>query len=197
MIPQDRHVPERLFLARHGQTRWNLEHRLQGQLDSPLSADGIRQAKSVAERMVGRGITTVCSSPLGRALRTAVIIAERIGAELVEVPDLAEVHHGEMAGLTWSDIDELFPAAREERAANRYGWAFPGGESYAQARARARRALTACGWSSTGAPLLVSHEMIGRMLRAELRGLDAATALSLRHPHDVVFEIEHGAERML
>lgn len=197
MIPQDRHVPERVFLARHGQTQWNLEHRLQGQLDSPLTPDGIRQAHSVAERLTGRGITTVCSSPLGRAMRTAVIIADRIGAELVEVPDLAEVHHGDMAGLTWEEIDERFPTAREDRAANRYGWAFPGGESYAQARARARRALSSCGWASTGTPLLVTHERLGRMLRADLRGLDAASALSLRHPHDVVFEIDRGIETML
>lgn len=197
MIPQDRHVPEHLFLVRHGQTRWNLEHRLQGQEDSPLTDEGIRQAKSIAERLIDRGITTVCSSPLGRALRTAVIIADRIGAELIEVPELAEVHHGAVAGLTWAEVDERFPTAREDRAANRYGWAFPGGESYAQARARARRALSSCGWSSTGIPVLVSHEMIGRMLRADLRGLDAATALSLRHPHDVVFEIDRGVERML
>ena len=197
MIPQDRHVPEHLFLVRHGQTRWNLEHRLQGQLDSPLTADGIRQAKGIADRLSDRGITTVCSSPLGRALRTAVIIADGIGAELIEVAELAEVHHGELAGLTWEEVDERFPSAREDRAENRYGWAFPGGESYAQARSRARRALTSCGWASSGSPLLVTHEMIGRMLRADLRGLDPGTAMSLRHPHDVVFEIDRGVERML
>lgn len=190
-------MPERLFLARHGQTVWNLEHRLQGQLDSPLTDEGERQAIATATTLRGAAITTVCTSPLGRALRTAEIIAERLDAELVEVADLAEVHHGEMAGLTWSEIDERFPTARAERAENRYGWAFPGGESYAQARARARRALTACGWSTDGVPLLVSHEMIGRMLRAELRGLDPAQALALRHPHGVVFEIDAGAERML
>ncbi len=197
MIPEDRHVPERLFLARHGQTEWNLERRLQGQLDSPLTPDGVLQAERTASRLGGAGILTVCSSPLGRAMHTALIIADRLGAEVVEVPELAELHHGDMAGMTWEEIDEAFPTAREERASNRYGWAFPGGESYAQARARARRALSACGWASEGTPLLVSHEMIGRMLRAELRGLDAVGALALRHPHGVVFELEHGTERML
>jgi probable phosphoglycerate mutase len=197
MIPQDRHVPERLFLARHGQTTWNLEHRLQGQLDSPLTSEGVAQATAMAEQLADSGVVTVCTSPLGRALRTAVIIADRLGADLVEVPELAEVDHGALAGMTWDEIDEEFPGAREERAANRYGWAFPGGESYAQARARARKALSSCGWASTGVPLLVGHEMIGRMLRAELRGLDATTALALRHPQGVIFEIERGVERML
>ncbi|MBO9625642.1 MAG: histidine phosphatase family protein [Microbacterium sp.] len=197
MIPADRHVPERLFLARHGQTAWNIQHRLQGQLDSPLTADGIRQAEATAIRLSGSGILTVCTSPLGRALHTATIIAEQLGAELVEVPELAEVHHGDMAGMTWEEIDELYPTARADRSANRYGWAFPGGESYAQARVRARHALSACGWAASGAPLLVTHEMIGRMLRAELRGLDPYSALALRHPHGIVFEIDRGSERML
>ena len=190
-------MPERAFLARHGQTTWNLEHRLQGQRDSPLTAEGIRQACEMAARLRGNGIRTVCSSPLGRALRTAVIIAETLGADLVQVPELAEVDHGEMAGLTWAEIDERFPGARAARAENRYGWAFPGGESYAQARSRAKEALTACGWASDGAPLLVAHEMIGRMLRAELRSLGRDDALALRHPQGVVFEIDQGTERVL
>ena len=130
-------------------------------------------------------------------MATALIIAERLGADLVEVADLAELDHGEMAGMTWSEIEEAFPGARAERAENRYGWAFPGGESYAQARLRARRALSECGWVSDGAPLIVAHEMIGRMLRAELRGLDASGALSLRHPHGLVFAIDSGVERVV
>lgn len=197
MIPQDRHVPERLLLARHGQTVWNIEHRLQGQLDSPLTDEGIAQAHAIADRLGGASVLTVCSSPLGRAMQTAVVIADRLGAEVIEVPELADLDHGTLAGMTWDEIDAAYPTAREERAANRYGWAFPGGESYAQARSRARKALSSCGWASEGTPLLVSHEMIGRMLRAELRGLDASNALGLRHPHGVVFEIDGRSERML
>lgn len=197
MIPQDRHVPERLLLARHGQTLWNVEHRLQGQLDSPLTDEGIAQAHAIADRLRDAGPLTVCSSPLGRAMQTAVVIADQLGAEVIEVPELADLDHGALAGMTWDEIDAAYPTAREERAANRYGWAFPGGESYAQARSRARKALSSCGWASEGTPLLVSHEMIGRMLRAELRGLDASNALGLRHPHGVVFEIDGTSERML
>lgn len=197
MIPEDRHVPRRVLLVRHGQTEWNREGRLHGQLDSALTSDGIAQACAVAERLVPFGARTVCTSPLGRALRTAVIIAERLEAELIEVPELSELHLGEMAGLTRGEIEAAFPGAREARAENRYGWAFPGGESYAAARGRARQALSACGWAADGVPVLVTHEMIGRMLRAELRGLDAAQALALRHPLGSVFEVTARSERML
>ncbi|MDQ0645722.1 histidine phosphatase family protein [Microbacterium murale] len=197
MIPEDRHVPQRVLLVRHGQTEWNREGRLHGQLDSALTSEGIAQASATAERLVPFGVRTVCSSPLGRALRTAVIIAERLGADLVEVPELSELHLGRMAGMTRVEIEDAFPGAREARAENRYGWAFPGGESYAEARGRARAALSSCGWAADGLPLLVTHEMIGRMLRAELRGLDAAQALALRHPLGAVFEVSGREERML
>lgn len=190
-------MPPRAYLARHGQTLWNLEGRLHGQLDSPLTAEGVAQAQSAADRLLGAGIRSVCSSPLGRAVATARIIADRIGAELTVVDDLAELHHGELAGFTWAEIEAANPGLRAQRAENRYGWAFPGGESYAQARRRARRALSECGWQAEGTPLIVSHEMIGRMLRAELRGLDASQALSLRHPPGLVLEIEAGNERVL
>lgn len=190
-------MPERVLLVRHGQTEWNAQHRLQGQLDSPLTADGVAQAQAVAALLTGTPVRTVCSSPLGRAVRTARIIADRLDADVVEVPELADLDHGRLAGMTWAEVDEEYPTLRAERADNRWGWAFPGGESYAQARGRARAALSACGWVSEGVPLIVAHEMIGRMLRAELRGLDAAAALALRHPHGVVLDIDRGSERML
>lgn len=197
MIPRDRRMPSRLYLARRGQTVWDAEHRLHGQLDSPLSDEGIAQAHAMARRLTGTGVTTVFSSPLGRALRTAVIVADALGAEIVEVPELAEVHHGAMAGLTRAEITEQFPGAREARAENRYGWAFPGGESYAQARVRARAALSTCGWRTDDPPLLVSHEMIGRMIRAEMRRLSPTQALALRQPHGMVLELRDGEERAL
>lgn len=196
-MPQDRHVPERLLLARHAQAVWNVEGRLHGRLDSALTADGIAQASAIGDRLVPFGVQTVLSSPLGRALKTSVIIADRLGAELVQVPELTELDLGEMAGMSRSEIEEAFPGAREAQAENRYGWAFPGGESYAQARGRARAALTSCGWAADGLALIVTHEMIGRMLRAELRGLNPAEALGLRHPLGAVFEIEGRAERLV
>ncbi|MGY1551742.1 histidine phosphatase family protein [Microbacterium sp. A588] len=190
-------MPERVLLARHAQAEWNVEGRLHGQRDSPLTREGIAQAARLADSLVPYGVSMVFSSPLGRALRTAVVIAERLGTEIVEMPELAELDLGDMAGMTRPEIEQAFPGAREERAENRYGWAFPGGESYAQARGRARVALSACGWEADGLPLIVSHEMIGRMLRAELRGLNPAETLELRHPLGTAFDINGRAEHMV
>ncbi len=190
-------MPDRLFLARHGQTVWNREHRLQGQLDSPLTAAGVEHALAIAQRLEGAGVDVVCTSPLGRARRTAEIVAERLQVEVVAVDDLAELDHGRFAGHTWDELESAHPGIRALRSENRYGWAFPGGESYASARPRAIRALEAAFWASAGSPLLVTHEMIGRLLRGAMRGCGHAETLALRHPHGVVLEVTRHAERMI
>lgn len=190
-------MPDRLFLARHGQTEWNSEHRLQGRLDSPLTSAGVEHAHAIAQRLVGSGVGLICTSPLGRARRTAEIIAEHLQVEAMPVEELAELDHGLFAGRTWDEIEAARPGVRALRSENRYGWAFPEGESYASARPRAIRALEACFWASDGVPLLVTHEMIGRLLRGAMRGLGHAETLGLRHPHGVVLEVTRDAERVL
>mgnify|MGYP002397229710 FL=1 len=72
-------------------------------------------------------------SPLGRAAKAAEIVAELLSLPTVEVADLAEVHHGDRAGLSDAQIDKRFPGAFNECDRDTYIWAFPNGESYADA----------------------------------------------------------------
>lgn len=196
-MPLAARMPDRLFLARHGQTEWNLERRMQGRLDSPLTSAGVEHAHMIARRLEGAGVGLICTSPLGRARRTAEIVAEHLDVAVIPVDDLAEVDLGTFAGRTWDEIDETHPGVRALRSENRYGWAFPGGESYASARPRALRALEECSWAGDGTPLLIAHEMIGRLLRGAMLGYGHADTLALRHPHGIVFELTRGDERLL
>jgi broad specificity phosphatase PhoE len=132
----------------------------------------------------------VFASPLGRAVSTARRCAEPLGLSVLVVDELAEVDHGEMAGLTSAEIQRAFPGEMDRRAARKYEWRFPGGESYADADGRAVVALQRIATTVARRPLIVSHEMIGRMLLRRLLGADPATALSWRHPHDIVFEVD-------
>ena len=70
---------EVVFLARHGETEWNRLGRRQGQLDSPLTADGLRVSRDVVRALAGLGIDGVFTSPLGRAVATARSCAEALG----------------------------------------------------------------------------------------------------------------------
>jgi len=121
---------------------------------------------------------------------TARACAEVLGYSVVVIDELAEVHHGEMAGLTSAEIERAFPGAMARRAADRYEWCFPGGESYADADRRAAVALGRVAATGGRRPLIVSHEMIGRMLLSTLLGADPATALTWSHPHGVIYQVD-------
>ena len=61
--------PAPFFFLRHGETDWNRERRLQGNIDVPLNATGLAQAEAAAKRLVGAGVATIVASPLARARR--------------------------------------------------------------------------------------------------------------------------------
>jgi broad specificity phosphatase PhoE len=182
-----------VFLARHGQTEWNRARRVQGQLDSPLTPEGIVGTRSAADRLHGFSIDGVFSSPLGRAHSTAQLYAEALGLPVVTVAELAEIHHGTLAGLSREEIESAFPGEMARRDADKYRWQFPGGESYAEADVRAAEALRVVDESGAARPLLVSHEMIGRMLLRNLLDLPPDQALAYRQPNEVVYRIDVGA----
>jgi broad specificity phosphatase PhoE len=182
-----------VFLARHGQTQWNLQRRRQGRLDSPLTDAGVEQAHRHAAVLRGRGIDGIFASPLGRAVATARIISDVLEVKVDVIDELAELDHGGFSGLVDEQIDARYPGERQRRAADKYRWRFPGGESYADADVRAARALDQVGRSPSTRPLIVSHEMIGRMVQRHLLGLDPHAALTRSHPHDLVYRIDPGA----
>ena len=71
-----------LYLMRHGQTAYNLEHRVQGRCDSPLTPLGVEQARVAGRWLAARGVRfdRLCSSPLGRAASTLALVREELAA---------------------------------------------------------------------------------------------------------------------
>lgn len=177
------------YVARHGQTEWNLEKRWQGQLDSPLTAAGWRAAEDLGRFVVECAIDAIFASPLGRAQDTAAVVADALGIEVATLPNLAEMHHGAMAGMTASEADAKFPGLRTSREQDKYRWRFPDGESYADVDQRAALAVEKIRRSGRLRPLVVSHEMIGRMLVRQLAGLPPEQMLGRRQPHDLVYAV--------
>jgi len=93
------------YLARHGQTEWNVERRIQGQLDSFLTAEGEKQVLQLATQCRKLNITQVLTSSLGRALQTAKICAEHLNITVKSVSGFEERHFGLWQGKLVHEVN--------------------------------------------------------------------------------------------
>src|SRR3989442_10687842 len=104
----------RLLLIRHAESQGNFERRLQGRREFPLTERGLAQAQALAERLVSLPLSAVYSSPVGRAIQTAEVIAAEACLDAIAEPRLQEYDFGEaVSGLTWPEIREKEPAVIE------------------------------------------------------------------------------------
>jgi broad specificity phosphatase PhoE len=150
-----------VFLARHGQTAYNLEGRFQGQQPIPLDDTGREQAGELAERAAGYGFAALWCSPLLRARETAEIVSARIGLQPREDPRLMETDAGDWTDRTFAEVQAQAPGLFEEFFTGAPSFAFPGGESFAQQEVRVDAAL--CDVEAGALPaLVVCHGMVIR-----------------------------------
>ena len=150
-------MPARIILARHGETDWNLERRWQGHSDRPLNDTGRQQAEALADDLADEPIAAVYASDLVRARETARIVAERLGLDVVTVPELRERRFGSWEGLQDVEVERLFPGVHGP----------PDGEPRDEMTRRVLDSLERIAASNKGRTVLVvSH---GGPIRAVLR----------------------------
>ena len=132
----------RIIAVRHGETAWNVDARIQGQLDVGLNDTGRWQARRVGEALAGEKISAVYSSDLGRARQTAQSIAEVTGVAVVPEEGLRERSFGIFEGKTFDEIQETWPDHAHNWRKRIPEWEPPeGGESLIQLRERVTRTL--------------------------------------------------------
>jgi probable phosphoglycerate mutase len=148
------------------------------------------EVRRVAERIESLAIDGVFSSPLGRAVATAQTYAQVLQQTITTVDDLRELDHGLMAGMTTEEIERAFPGEMARRSRDKYQWRFPNGESYADADLRAASALRQIAEAGGFRPLVVAHEMIGRMLLRNLLSLEPQDALQWGIAHNLIYRID-------
>jgi len=126
-IPTNRAT--QICLVRHGETEWNAERRIQGQIDIGLNEIGRRQAVAAGRWLKSAGIVALYSSDLKRAWATAQAIGAELGLVPTSVPEMRERRYGVFEGLTYDEAKANYPAgyaAFEGRNAN---YDFENGES--------------------------------------------------------------------
>jgi broad specificity phosphatase PhoE len=150
-----------VYLARHGETAYNHEGRFQGQGEVPLNDTGRDQAAELAERAAGYGFRALWCSPLLRARETADVIAAKIGLEPKADARLMETDAGDWTNLTFVEVRARTPELFDAFAAADSGFAFPGGESFAEQEVRVSAALADVERGALPA-LVVCHGMVIR-----------------------------------
>jgi probable phosphoglycerate mutase len=182
-----------IYLARHGETEWNVARRFQGQQDSPLTERGRGQARAMGELVrdlirQGEGWRLV-SSPLGRAWATANQIARASGLAVELDERLAEVSCGDWEGLLREDV---IAEHGESLSGGELIFRGPGGETYEQVLARVESFLADLPPEPERRMVVVSHGASGRVLRGLYAGLPKHDVLTLDVPQDAIFRLARG-----
>ncbi len=178
----------RIYLARHGQTDWNAERRLQGQTDRLLDETGRQQAAQLAASLHGIRIDGVYSSTLGRSRETADIA--RGSAPLTTVDGLRERALGKFEGLRIAGDDTASVSEYRRRSQDPED-SLNGGESSTQFYARVRQAIeTIRDRHPSGTILVVGHGGTNQMILRTLFELGPEQADSIRQANDEIYMIE-------
>ena len=103
-----------LLLARHGETDWNRELRIQGSSDIALNELGRQQARFLAQELTDVDLDAIYASDLSRASETAAAVAATHALDVRLDPRLRERSFGSWEGLTREDLDALPPGSHHD-----------------------------------------------------------------------------------
>lgn len=173
----------RLYVARHGQTDWNLAHRLQGWTDRPLDDTGRKQAIDLAETLRGVHLDAIYSSTLSRSRDTAQAVA---GSSMMvkSLPGLRERNYGRFQGGSDTDPDYL-------KRVNAWDDAMDGGETLNQLLARVRESVEMIRREHpSGNVLIVAHRITNQMILRALLDLTPEQAVKIEQGNDEVYLVE-------
>ena len=186
-----------LILIRHGETRFNIESKLQGSMDSPLTGHGEMQAEIIGnhiKKLYDVSGWSFDASPQGRAVATANIVKERLkyNGEINFTPSLREVSFGDWEGLTRQELIDNFDY--DTSICTRVNWANSciSGESFKDACARVQRWLDR---SILTNKIVVSHGVTLSILRGLYLGLEPDEMLALPISQNYFHILENGKEQ--
>ena len=195
------------FIARHGETVYNLAGRMQGDHPhTPLTRAGFAQADAMGAALRGllgpKPALTLWASTAGRALQTLAIICEHLELDWHAArtdPRLVEIGMGSWSGRYYRDLEpEVGPFL--DRTQGLYTRPPEGGEWYDAIAARVS------GWlddtdEHAGDRLVIMHGMSGRILRGVMTGQDVLPAFDApvapALPQGSIALIEHGRETIV
>jgi broad specificity phosphatase PhoE len=183
-----------VYVLRHGETVWNVEQRMQGRGDSPLTDRGRGQAARHAEVLAQQGgVDRWLVSPAGRTRATAAIVNARFGAPLSFHEALLERDSGAWEGLTLTEIQARYPESWQAREADPYLHRPPGGENHPDLERRVAGLMadlaTECASGGREVLGIITHGVMSRVILKLLLELHPVEAVRVRHPNALFYRL--------
>ena len=169
-------------VVRHGETDWNTAGVLQGWLEVPLNERGRRQAREMAEKFADADCSRVYSSPLGRALETAEIIAAELGLPPPTCDDgLKERNFGVIQGIPKAELAEQDPLLARQILTRNPAAVFAQGESMDEFATRIVEGVMRIAAQCPGERvLLITHGWVMDVLTRHASHLPRSTILHMK-----------------
>lgn len=188
-------MASRLCVVRHGETAWNAEGRVQGQLDVPLSEAGRAQARCVAAALPAGRFCALYASDLERVRQTAAPAAAKLGLQVRLEPQLRERHYGIFQALTYAQAKATLPEDYARFKAKDPDYAFGNGESLRGFFSRAIGCLKAIARRHAGEEVLVfTHGGVLEMAYRHATGRGLSTPRDFEIPNAAFNHVEAGPD---
>ena len=184
-----------IYVARHGETTWNVEGRIQGRSDPDLSPMGHAQSQALVEKLKDRPLSAIYTSTLKRSFLTAQPIAKHFGLAIQQQPELNEIAFGILEGKQVLDFDEEVKSEWEKFKENRFGYRIPEAENYTDVLNRVRPFAEKILQTHQGEEILiVGHRVVNQMLIGVLTNYPPEEMLKMQQNNGCFYLIKKNGE---
>ena len=185
----------KIYIARHGETTWNVEGRIQGRSDPDLSLKGQQQSLALLERLKKQSLSAIYTSSLQRSILTAQPVANHFGLPIRKESELDEIAFGVLEGRNLYQFDEVTKSEWEKFKVDRFNYRIPGAENYTDVANRIKPFLDRILQSHGGQEvLIVGHRVVNRLLIGMLMEFPLEWVLKIEQTNDCLYLIQRNDE---
>lgn len=188
----------KIYLVRHGQTKWNKDLIFRGRKDIPLNETGNREAEAIAHTLKNKNIDAIYTSPLKRSVQTGEPTEKIFGIKSIPIQEFIDINYGEWEGLTFSEVQNKY---REQYAL----WEnkpekvrFPGGETLEETRERSFKGFKNIIKNNPDKSILIiPHRVINKILLCGILGIDNSYFWRIQQDTGCINVIEYTHEMFI
>jgi broad specificity phosphatase PhoE len=185
----------KIYIARHGETTWNVEGRIQGRSNPDLSAKGYAQSLALREQLKDRPLSAIYTSTLQRSILTAQPIAKFLSLPIQKQPELDEIAFGIMEGVQVFSLGEELRREWERFKENRFTYHIPGAENFTDVATRLKPFKEKILRDHTGQEILIiGHKIVNRFLIGMLLEYPLEEIQRMEQHNGFVYLVERNGE---